>query len=86
MMVTVAWWAVSILRVVFLCQPISYLWDQHFKTGTCLNTQAAYLSISVINLALDMTVIVLPMPILWTLQMPKARKVAVSAIFGMGVL
>lgn len=85
MALVVAYWFGSIIRICFLCRPIPYLWDKTIPNGTCLDLTAAYLSVSGINLILDITVVALPMPIIWTLQMPTSKKVAVSAIFGMGV-
>lgn len=43
------------------------------------------LSIGILNLALDVAVVVMPMPILWHLKLTVGRKVAVSSIFGMGL-
>ena len=86
MMFVIGYWAISLLRMVFLCHPISYEWNKSIRGGTCLNTAAAYYSISGINLGLDLVVVMLPMPILWTLQMPISKKVAISMIFGMGVM
>ena len=86
MMLVMCYWAISLLRMVFLCHPMAYEWNKSIRGGTCLNTAAAYYSISGINLGLDLVVIMLPMPVLWTLQMPIPKKVAISMIFGMGVM
>jgi hypothetical protein len=43
------------------------------------------LSVGILNLALDVAVVVMPMPILWRLKMSVGKKVAVSSIFGMGL-
>ncbi len=86
MTLVVAYWIGSIIRICFLCEPITYLWDKSVANGTCLNVIAAYLSVSGINLILDIVVVALPMPILWTLQMPKSKKLAISAVFGMGIM
>lgn len=86
MALVVAYWFGSIIRICFLCEPITYLWDKKTANGTCLNIIAAYLSISAINLILDIIVVALPMPLLWTLQMPKPKKLAISVVFGMGIM
>jgi len=82
----VAYWIASIIRICFLCKPIAYLWDKNIADGVCMNVTAAYLSVSGINLILDIMVVALPMPILWTLQMPKSKKIAISAVFGVGIM
>lgn len=43
------------------------------------------MSIGILNLALDVAVVVMPMPILWRLKLSIRKKVAVSSIFGMGL-
>ncbi|MCJ1291405.1 hypothetical protein MMC34_002948 [Xylographa carneopallida] len=45
---------------------------------------AAVLDISIVNVIIDITIIALPMPVLWRLQMATKRKVAIAAIFGLG--
>lgn len=42
--------------------------------------------IAILNLLQDVVVVVLPMPILWGLQMARSRKVALSSIFGIGIM
>lgn len=81
-----AYWFGSIIRLLFMCKPAAYLWDKRIAKGTCLNVNAAYLTVSGINLVLDVMVVALPMPIVWTLQMPRAKKVAITVIFSMGVM
>lgn len=45
-----------------------------------------YLLKGIINLLLDITVVLLAMPVLWGLQMARAKKVMLSGILGMGIL
>lgn len=51
--------------------------------GQSANVNLAYPSAAVINLVLDMIIILLPMPVLWRLQMPTFDKMAISDIFSM---
>lgn len=51
-----------------------------------MDVAAAYISAAMINLILDLIVIALPMPVLWTLQMALLNKIAISAIFGVGIM
>ena len=58
------------------------------NVSTCrglTNLQALndYLS-AIISLLLDVTVVVLPMPLLWGLQMTVSKKVMLSGMFGLG--
>ena len=84
--ITCAYWLSTIVRMFFLCTPFAYLWDKSIEGASCLDLSATSLSVSVINLILDVMIILLPMPILWRLQMAKSKKLAVSGIFGIGAV
>lgn len=60
-------------------------WDQSLH-GTCGDQKSLDLFIGVFNLLMDIATVVLPMPVLWGLQMPTWRKVALSGMFSMGTV
>ena len=41
---------------------------------------------AVINLIADLIMVVLPMPILWGLQMSKGKKLTISIVVGLGIV
>ena len=86
MTLTISYWGGTIVPILLLCCPGAYLWDQGNVNRTCLNVSAVCLSASVINLILDVVVLGLPMPLLWTLQMPLSKRIAVMGVFSMGVV
>ena len=73
-----------ILQTIFICRPLAFNWDQSMK-GSCGDQKRADLALGILNLAFDLTTFLLPMPILWGLQMPRRKKIALSGIFGMGL-
>lgn len=73
------------MEAVVLCRPIAYTWDKSID-GTCGNATQAYEAVGIINLITDLAIIILPMPLLWQLQLPLAKKVALTAIFGIGIV
>ena len=72
--------------VVFLtnCQPISYPWNPvpggYYKS---IGVEEA-VSLS-IDMAIDTSVVILPMVPLWKLQLPTRKKIAVSRFFCLGL-
>lgn len=80
-----AYWFTTIVLMFFLCTPFRYLWDKTIQ-GTCINLPAAWLSVSIINMILDLIIIAMPMPMLWNLRMPVSKKIAVSGIFSLGFM
>ncbi|KAK7744111.1 hypothetical protein SLS53_003632 [Cytospora paraplurivora] len=75
-----------ILRSFLLCRPFAYTWDKTIPGGVCGSQTKSYLAIAVANLFIDLALVSMPMPILWRLKMPVEKKVAVSAILGLGIL
>ncbi|KAL8903531.1 MAG: hypothetical protein Q9207_003865 [Kuettlingeria erythrocarpa] len=72
-----------ILETLLICTPPSVYWKPYIR-HTCGNSHAAYLATHIINLLTDLVVIILPMPLLWGLQMKASKKIAVSVMFGLG--
>ena len=54
-------------------------------TGHCGSTAAAYISLGVLDVILDIAVFALPIPSLYRLQVPKHRKIVLAATFGLGL-
>ena len=52
----------------------------------CNDSNTYYVSTSAFNVALDFWILVLPLSIVWTLQLSGSRKVGLSAIFLLGGL
>ena len=87
MALTISYWGGTIVPILLLCSPRAYLWDSSSNVNrTCLNVSAVCLTASVINLILDVVVLGLPMPLLWTLQMPLSKRIAIMGVFGMGAV
>lgn len=70
---------------VFQCSPIAYTWDKTIK-GRCLDMPMLYQLGAAYNVFTDFAILILPMPIVWHLQMPKSKKIAVTGVFLMGGL
>ena len=78
------YFAGTVLAVGLICRPISATWDP--QAGTCGDAKSLDLFIGICNMILDVTIVVLPLPIVWKLQMTRAKKLALSAVFGMGLM
>ncbi|KAH7398120.1 hypothetical protein BKA64DRAFT_708780 [Cadophora sp. MPI-SDFR-AT-0126] len=67
------------------CRPLAKLWSPHMP-GSCIDIGAFHISITVINMVLDMTVFVLPIPVLWAIKLPRRQRLSLVGVFGVGVL
>lgn len=82
----IAYGIATVVTAFTICRPIAFNWDKTIVGGTCGNIPQYYLSTGIVNLLLDVFVVVLPMPMLWGLQMKLSRKVGLTFIFGLGFL
>lgn len=78
--------AVFVFIVIFQCKPIHLAWDGWAKEepGTCLPIMKLVLGNAIINLAMDVAVIGLPIYETAQLQLSNAKKLGVSFMFSMG--
>lgn len=83
---TLAYWLSTFITAFVLCTPFAYNWNKLIVGGHCGNTHAYYLSTAIVNFLLDAAIVALPLPILWGLQMKTSRKIALTAIFSLGVM
>ncbi len=74
-----------ILQAFLICRPFAKNWDP-LLPGTCGSSTASFLADGIINIVIDLTMIILPMPLVWQLQMSQQRKLALSAVFALGIL
>lgn len=52
------------------CNPPSKTWDVTVMTGSCIDKAAFYVASSGINVITDIMIFALPLPTIWTLQLP----------------
>ncbi|KAM0270896.1 hypothetical protein ACHAQH_009258 [Verticillium albo-atrum] len=84
--VIIAWAIATILAGSFICRPFAMNWDQTIPGGTCGNQVTSFTVTGIINLVTDVVVLVLPMPLLYKLQLATYKKVTLIAVFGMGAV
>lgn len=67
------------------CVPVAKFWN-HDLPGNCLNFEAVWFFNASMNIATDVVLLMLPMPLLSQLQLPRMQKCALIGIFAIGVL
>jgi hypothetical protein len=67
------------------CVPVAKFWDRSIP-GHCLNFEALWFFNAAMNLITDMGLLVLPMPVLNSLQLPRKQRLALMAVFAVGGL
>lgn len=83
--VTIIFWAVGILTSCLSCRPIAFMWDKSIPGGQCGSVQAIVLYSAAANLALDLSLLILPVPIVCNLQIPLKKKIVYVGLFSIGL-
>ncbi|KAJ5460752.1 uncharacterized protein N7458_002304 [Penicillium daleae] len=65
------------------CVPLAKFWDDTIP-GFCFNKEALWFSNSAIHILTDILILIYPMPVLKSLQLPKRQKVALMGVFALG--
>ncbi|KAI4224119.1 MAG: hypothetical protein L6R36_004904 [Xanthoria steineri] len=77
--VTVAWFIASIVVNFLTCRPFQYFWDRSIPGGKCINSNnLAYAITSPPDILTSLALLILPIPLLWGLQMPRRKKLAIT--------
>jgi hypothetical protein len=77
-------WIVAIgLAYTFRCLPIQSNWDFSIE-GRCLGQNAVCIGNAITAVFIDLVILVLPLPNIWTLKMRLQRKLAITLIFALG--
>lgn len=73
----------TIFAGTFLCRPVAKLWDPQLP-GHCMNAETYWLSAAGINIALDFLVLIVPLPLLAVLRLPRRQKQCLVTLFLLG--
>lgn len=73
----------SIFAGTFLCTPVAKLWEPSLP-GTCMDPRAYWLSAAAVNMGMDFTVLLLPLPAITTLRLPRKQKLCLVLMFILG--
>ena len=85
----VAFWTVysltDTLVIIFQCTPVHKAWAPEVN-GHCLDLIELGVSSGYINIATDVMILLLPIPMVWSLQLSTKIRLAIMAIFATGIL
>ncbi|KAJ8065225.1 hypothetical protein OCU04_005930 [Sclerotinia nivalis] len=70
---------------ILACVPRAKITDPSLP-GTCISINGSILATSVFNIVSDLSILILPLVVVWSLRIPLKRKLTVGAGFGTGVL
>lgn len=72
------------LSLVFACNPVQRSWNPHVN-GTCLAPGPSFTAYAVVTIVSDIVVAILPLPVLFRLNIRMAKKLGLIGIFLLGL-
>ena len=88
-MALVVGYCISIaLAVIFQCLPPAAVWDLMLREHSVCHVSLIKVDVAIggFNIPTDIIILILPLPMLWKLQMPLAKKLGLIAILATGIL
>ncbi|KFA60343.1 hypothetical protein S40285_06050 [Stachybotrys chlorohalonatus IBT 40285] len=79
----VAWLIGIFLANLLMCIPVAKNWDRTLP-GYCVRGNAVWIANGSTSVFIDLLILILPLPKIWSLRMSKSRKSALSIIFALG--
>ena len=70
---------------LFYCKPEAATWDYTLK-GKCVDGWSVDIFNGALNIFTDTVILIIPLPMLWHLQLSVRRKLGVSVVFFVGAL
>lgn len=79
-----ATWLSYTVAALFQCSPINFAWNKMIANGRCFNVKVFENSSSVPNIVTTLAVLVLPVRMVWTLNISITRRICLLLIFFTG--
>ena len=70
---------------ILTCTPVQRNWDP-FVEGNCMDQDRIFIAISMLRVFSEVLTLICPLPTIWRLRMGRQRKMAISALFGVGAM
>ena len=84
-LVNFLWFLAAFFVSIFYCRPRAKIWKPALP-GECLNFQVFILITGLFNAVSDITLLAMPIVVVWRLQMSMKRKLGISAVFAIGTV
>ncbi|KAI0406564.1 hypothetical protein F4802DRAFT_596261 [Xylaria palmicola] len=79
-------YSTSVFLEIFSCQPIDKAWNLLIKEGHCIDLIKLNIAASTFNVISDITILLLPQPMIWKLKLPFRNRLTVSTIFLVAII
>lgn len=66
---------------IFQCRPVAFFWNRTIPGGRCVNTRDFFMYGSLPNILTDIALLILPIPLVWSLHTTTNVKVGLTCTF-----
>ena len=73
----------NFLAFLLQCLPVSSFWQPQIQHH-CITQDPFYLSVAALSLVSDVFILIMPMPMVWGLNISRQRKIGLSLVFLLG--
>lgn len=74
----------SMIATIFQCSPVVKAFNKALP-GTCIDLAKFWFANAGFSIATDIIILLLPMPLVYQLEVPRAQKIALMAVFAVGI-
>lgn len=74
------------LAAIFQCSPVFFAWDKAIQGGKCINNIALERFMAIPNLVDGFVMLLMPIPLVWKLELSIRQKIALTATFLHGTM
>ncbi|KAI0024940.1 hypothetical protein F4780DRAFT_484212 [Xylariomycetidae sp. FL0641] len=86
MAVIASYSVVAALVESLACQPLAGIVNESLKGAHCYDSYPAYIALSSLNAAMDVVILLLPVPLILRMQLPTRQKASIILLFATGIL
>lgn len=86
MALCISWSLVATLLSLLNCRPLSYNWNLQRPEGHCINRNAAFMAVSIIDVVTNAAILVLPLPRVIRTKITRPEKLVMASLLVLGLL
>ena len=70
---------------IFQCSPVRSAWDVNVPSDSCIPLLTEFICSSPVNITTDLAILVLPIPVLTSMRLPRRQKIILVLTFALGI-
>lgn len=86
MALCISWSLMATLLSLLNCRPLSYNWNLQRPESHCINRNAAFMAVSIIDVMTNAAILVLPLPRVIRTKITRPEKLVMASLLVLGLL